>query len=78
MAIDITTLKARLTEAEEAYHQQMVGAKEVSVSVGQFGTVTYNQVNRSALALYITNLKNQLADLEGKVSCKRKIMKVAF
>ena len=56
----------------------MVGAKEVSVSVGQFGTVTYNQVNRSALALYITNLKNQLADLEGKVSCKRKIMKVAF
>ncbi len=78
MAIDITTLKARLTEAEESYHQLMVGAKEVSVSVGQFGTVTYNQVNRSALALYIINLKNQLADLEGKVSCKRKIMKVAF
>ena len=38
--MDIETLRTRLAEAEEAYHQLMIGAKEVSVNVGNFGSVT--------------------------------------
>mgnify|MGYP003294873324 CR=1 FL=1 len=78
MAINIETLRTRLAEAEEAYHQLLVGAKEVSVSVGQFGTVTYNQVSRSALESYISSLKSQIAEAEGKPSGRRRIIKVAF
>ena len=69
MAIDKETLKIRLAEAEEAYHKLMISAKEVSVNVGNFGSVSYNQTSRAELAAYISNLKSQL---------KRRIMKVAF
>ena len=50
MAIDKETLKIRLAEAEEAYHKLMIGVKEVSVNVGNFGSVSYNQTNRAELA----------------------------
>lgn len=78
MAIDKETLKTRLAEAEESYHKLMIGAKEVSVNVGNFGSVSYNQTNRAELAAYISNLKSQLAIVEGKPFGKRRIMKVAF
>lgn len=78
MVIDKETLKTRLAEAEEAYHKLMIGAKEVSVNVGNFGSVSYNQINRAELAAYISNLKSQLAMAEGKPLGKRRIMKVAF
>ena len=42
MVIDKEILKTRLAEAEEAYHKLLIGAKEVSVNVGNFGSVTYN------------------------------------
>lgn len=78
MAIDKETLKTRLAEAEEAYHKLMIGTKEVSVNVGNFGSVSYNQTSRAELATYISNLKSQLAIAEGKPLGKRRIMKVAF
>ncbi len=79
MAIDIETLKTRLTQAEEAYHQLMIGAKEVSVNVGNFGAVTYNQTSRSALEAYISSLKSQIAVAEGKTTTsRRRMIKVAF
>ena len=78
MAINIEILKTRLTEAEEAYHKLMIGEKEVSVSVGNFGTTTYNQASRSALESYISSLKAQIAVAEGSPIQKRKIIRVAF
>ena len=77
MAIDIETLRTRLVEAEEAYHKLLIGEKEVSVSVGNFGSTTYNQTSRSALEAYISSLKSQIAMAEGK-SIQRKILKVGF
>lgn len=77
MAIDIETLRTRLAEAEEAYHKLLIGEKEVSVNVGNFGSTTYNQTSRSALEAYISSLKSQIAMAEGK-SIQRKILKVGF
>ena len=76
--MEIETLKSRLAEAEEAYHQLMIGAREVSVNIGNFGSVTYNQASRTSLETYIANLKSQIAAAEGKTSVRRKIMKVSF
>lgn len=76
MALDIEMLKQRLAEAEVAYHRLMIGDKEVSVSVGNFGSTTYNQTTRVGLEAYITSLKSQINKAMGKPS--RRIMKVAF
>ena len=76
--MEIETLKSRLAEAEEAYHQLMIGAREVSVNIGNFGSVTYSQASRTNLETYIANLKSQIAAAEGKTSVRRKIMKVSF
>lgn len=79
MAItNIEVLKTRLVEAEEAYHKLMIGEKEVSVSVGSFGSTTYNQASRTALESYISSLKSQIAAAEGTPTCCRRIMKVSF
>lgn len=79
MAItNIEILKTRLVEAEEAYHKLMIGEKEVSVSVGSFGSTTYNQASRTALESYISSLKSQIAAAEGTPTCCRRIMKVSF
>ena len=78
MALDKEIIKTRLVEAEEAYHKLLIGAKEVSVNVGNFGAVTYNQTSRTALEAYIADLKVQLAEAEGSPVLKRKIIKVLF
>ena len=79
MAItNVEILKIRLIEAEEAYHKLMIGEKEVSVSVGSFGSTTYNQASRTALESYISSLKSQIAAAEGTPTCCRRIMKVSF
>lgn len=78
MALDKETIKTRLAEAEEAYHKLLIGAKEVSVNVGNFGSVTYNQTNRAALEAYIADLKAQIAAAEGTTVGRRKIIKISF
>ena len=78
MAVDIKTLKIRLIEAEDAYHQLLTGTKEVSVNVGNFGSVTYYQTSRTALEAYISSLKSQIAAAEGTTVGRRRIMRVAF
>lgn len=76
--MDVEILKTRLAEAEEAYHQLMIGAREVSVNVGNFGSVTYNQTSRVVLEAYIAELKNKLSKAKGlSIGC-RKIIKVSF
>ena len=76
--MNVETIKIRLAEAEEAYHKLLIGAKEISVNVGNFGSVTYNQTSRTALEAYIADLKAQLAEAEGTPVLKRKIIKVSF
>lgn len=78
MALDKETIKTRLAEAEEAYHKLLIGAKEVSVNVGNFGSVTYNQTSRTALETYIADLKAQLAAAEGTSVGRRRIIKICF
>lgn len=76
--MNIETLRKRLAEAEEAYHQLMIGAREVSVNVGNFGSVTYNQTSRAVLEAYIADLKAQLAAAEGTSVGRRRIIKICF
>ena len=78
MALDKETIKTRLAEAEEAYHKLLIGAKEVSVNVGNFGSVTYNQTSRTALEAYISRLKSQIAAAEGTSVGRRRIIKIRF
>lgn len=78
MALDKETVKTRLAEAEEAYHKLLIGAKEVSVNVGNFGSVTYNQTSRTALEAYISSLKSQIAAAEGTTVGRRRIIKICF
>ena len=72
----IDVLKQRLIEAEEAYHKLMIGEKEVSVSVGNFGSTSYNQTNISQLEKYISALKTQISKVEGRAS--RRVIRVVF
>ncbi|MFI3241751.1 MAG: gpW family head-tail joining protein [Alphaproteobacteria bacterium] len=76
MAINLELLNTRLTEAEEAYHRLLCGDKEVSVSVGNFGSTTYNQASISKLEAYISSLKSQIASAQG--SGGRRIMRIEF
>lgn len=78
MALDKEILKTRLAEAEDAYHQLLTGTKEVSVNVGNFGSVTYNQTSRTALEAYILSLKSQIAAAEGTGVGRRRIIRVSF
>lgn len=78
MALDKETIKTRLAEAEEAYHKLLIGAKEVSVNVGNFGSVTYNQTSRTSLEAYIADLKAKLAEAEGTSIGRRRIIRVEF
>ena len=78
MAMSVEILKVRLAEAEDAYHKLMIGAHEVSVNVGNFGSVTYNQTSRTSLEAYISNLKSQIATAEGQPVGRRKMIKICF
>ena len=54
---ELTVLKQRLSEAEEALHQLLTGQNEASVNVGGFGSITYSAANQSELVRYIAQLK---------------------
>ncbi len=69
---DLTTLRQRLTGAEDALHNLMIGEREVSVTVSDYGATTFSQVNRKDLERYIADLKNQIAVITGR-SARRPI-----
>lgn len=61
---DLTTLRRRLAEAEEALHQLQTGSKRERISRG--GTdITYTRANVGALRRYIADLKAEIARAEG-------------
>lgn len=56
----MATVQERLTQAEDAYHQLMLG-QSARVVVDQNGErVEYTPANSTKLAAYITELKRQL------------------
>ncbi len=73
---DLATLQTRLAEAEEAHHQLMMGVKEVSVSIGSYGSTTYAQADSIRLEQYIEKLKMQINRLNG--TARRGVIKVVF
>ncbi|MFV0626614.1 MAG: gpW family head-tail joining protein [Alphaproteobacteria bacterium] len=72
----ISELKQRLIEAEVAYHKLMLGEKEVSITLSNFGSTSYNQTNKKDLEGYISDLKSQIARIQGKPT--RRIIRVEF
>lgn len=73
---DLATLEKRLHEAETAYHLLMTGSKEVSVAIGDYGSVTYNTSNIDKLETYIASLKAKISRKTGKP--RRKAIFVEF
>ena len=73
---DLATLQTRLAEAESAYHQLMLGAKEVSVTIGGYGATTFAQADSVKLEQYIAKLNSQISRLTGQP--RRGIIKVVF
>lgn len=61
---DITVLKIRLAEAEDAYHRLQLGAKLVSATKDG-RSFQYTAANVPALKAYIAELKTSIASLEG-------------
>ncbi|WP_081714531.1 gpW family head-tail joining protein [Asticcacaulis sp. AC466] len=58
---DLNKLKARLNEAENAYHALMTGAQVVRVQDQSGESVSYTVANASRLKGYIAELRAQIA-----------------
>jgi hypothetical protein len=61
----IAELQQRIDEAELALHKLMTGAREVTISVGGFGTTTYAETDSVKLEKYIAMLKQTIARKKG-------------
>lgn len=58
--MDVATLQLRLTEAENAYHQLMLGQQIVMIRDSNGEQIQYSNASASKLAQYITTLRSQL------------------
>lgn len=56
----MATIAEKLAQAEEAYHQLMMGQTVVEVVDQNGERVKYAQASASRLAMYIATLKNQM------------------
>lgn len=64
MAADLTTLQARLTEAESAYHALLTGSMSEEVEHSDM-RLRYTRAQSGELAAYIALLKSQIGALGG-------------
>lgn len=60
--------RAKLVEAEAAYHDVVTGNREVEIMHANKRT-RYTEANRGALLAYITDLKGKIAACDG---CRRR------
>lgn len=60
-AEQLSTLRTRLSEAESALHDLMIGGKPVIVRDQSGESVTFSTANVSRLQTYISHLKAQIA-----------------
>ena len=58
---DCSDLATKITEAEAALHQVLLGKKATVVNFGQSKRVEYSQVNVDQLRAYIAELRNERA-----------------
>lgn len=72
----IETLRKQLEEAEQAYHELMIGARTVSVNVEGVGSTSYAQADSSKLKEYILYLQAEIGKAKGLKN--RKVIKVSF
>lgn len=72
----VEILQKQLEEAEQAYHELMIGARTVSVNVEGVGSTSYAQADFSKLREYISYLKTEIGKVNGLK--KRKVIKVSF
>lgn len=80
MAEDLTTLQTRLTEARAALHSLSIGQQVVEIQ-RDGRRMKYGSADSAALADYIRDLENQIADIEGAVVSarpRRRFIPVAF
>ncbi len=68
---DLSTLQARLTEAEAAYHALVTGKQSVEVQHGDMRK-KYTAAEAASLVAYIADLKAQIAALGGTVAGERR------
>ena len=59
----MATLTERLTEAEAAYHDLLIGKAVVEVRDANGETIRYTLANRAALSAYIEDLKRQIGSV---------------
>ena len=60
--MDLATLQARLTDAQLAYHQLMIGKGTASVTI-EGRSVSYSRTDMVNLAAYISDLQRQISAL---------------
>ena len=69
-------LETRLVQAREARHRLLTGTLVVSVSLGNYGSATYNTSNINALEKYIVQLQQEIARQGG--TGRRGIIRTKF
>ena len=72
----VEILQKQLEEAEQAYHELMIGARTVSVNVEGVGSTSYAQADSSKLKEYISYLQAEIGKAKGLKN--RKIIRVSF
>ena len=72
----VEILQKPLEEAEQAYHELMIGARTVSVNVEGVGSTSYAQADSSKLKEYILYLQAEIGKAKGLKN--RKVIKVSF
>ena len=72
----VEILQKQLEEAEQAYHELMIGARTVSVNVEGVGSTSYAQADSSKLKEYILYLQAEIGKAKGLTN--RKVIKVSF
>ncbi len=72
----VEILQKQLEEAEQAYHELMIGARTVSVNVEGVGSTSYAQADSSKLKEYISYLQAEIGKANGLKN--RKVIKVSF
>lgn len=72
----VEILQKQLEEAEQAYHELMIGARTVSVNVEGVGSTSYAQADSSKLKEYISYLQAEIGKAKGLK--KRKVIRVSF
>lgn len=74
---DLTTLQARLDEAETAYHRLMTGSLEESIGLGDM-QVRYTRSEANKLKSYMAELRSDIAALGGTTGARRRAITVTL